>query len=114
MRKSMSIFTVTLLTIAVMNIFLAGSSRTANADPFSYRYINMTSSNDACMASAKRLFRDNKIGNITTSSSAICGSINSYHILIATFKQTVFISVIGPDQDKCAEIADHLKTHGSW
>lgn len=114
MRKSISIFTATLLTLTVMTVFLGGSSGTANAEPFSYRYVNMTSSNEDCMATAKRLFRDNKIVNISTSSTAICGSINSYHVLIAFFKQTVFISVIGQEQDKCAEIADYLKTKGAW
>jgi hypothetical protein len=116
MKKSVSIFTVTLFTIGVIAIFIAGFSGTASATASSSSWANTKLSKEDCMREARTALTNAKFNNISHSASSVVGSRGPYYAVIRVIpeKQMVFIIVVGPDSSECDRFQTYLKTNGLW
>jgi hypothetical protein len=116
MRKSVSIFTVTVFTIGVMAIFIAGFSGTANAIGSSSNYKSTTLSKEICLAEARKVLENAQFGSISHGTYTITGSRGSYSALIRCIpeKQIVFICVLGPDDKECEKFVNFFAKNGIW
>jgi hypothetical protein len=116
MKKSVSIFTVTLFTLCVMAVFIAGFSDTANAMSSSSAYVNTRLPKEQCMSEARSVLTNAKFSDISHGTYTMFGVRGSYSALIRSIpdKQIAFIAVIGPDQEECNRLVTFMQKNGIW
>ena len=116
MKKSISIFTVTLFTIGVIAIFIAGFSGTANALASSSIWTNSKLAKEDGMREARGALTNGKFTDIALANGTVVGNRGAYTALIRIVpeKQLVFIVVMGPDSQDCSKLANYLKANGIW
>jgi len=116
MKKFISTFTVTLFTIGVIAIFIAGFSGTASALASSSIWTNSKLSKEDGMREARGALTNGKFTDIGLADGTVVGNKGAYTALIRIIpdKQLVFIVVMGPDSKDCSKLVTYLKANGIW